>query len=220
MQDREEAETGKTQDVLHFKPAPVKIVTSPQALKILDDPDYYIIIEILRRKPMTIREIEDAYRLRAADHETVEAKSYNTIYRYLKAFEKEDLVVAAGKRIEFGKTASETLFSRTAKLFHYGCKPELSKETLDFTNRIVEGVMLIHGGIEESENCLREVVIEINRTLTDEISRLVEGNNEEKLDKLMSGDWGNMVKSLDYIAFFGIILNRPELIVKLQGCFK
>jgi DNA-binding transcriptional ArsR family regulator len=219
MQDGKAAENSKTQDVLHFKPTPVKIINTSQAMKLLDDPDYYIIIEILRKKPMTIREIEEAYSLKAADHETVGAKSYNTIYRYLKALEKEGLVIPAGKRIEFGKTASETLFSRTAKLFHYGCKPEMSDEVSDFINRIVEGLMLVHGRTKKRETCLREVVIEISRAMNDEISQLVEKDDKGKLDELMSGDWGTMVKSLDYIAFFGIILNHPDLLEKLQGCF-
>lgn len=219
MQDGKSAENSETQDVLHFTPIPVKIINTSQAIGLLEDPDYYIIIEILRKKPMTIREIEDAYNLKATDHETVGSKSYNTIYRYLKALEKADLVISAGKRIEFGKTASETLFSRTAKLFHYGCKPEISKDVLDFTNRIVGGLLLTYGGNKTREKCLREVVTEIASVMTDEITRLVEKDDKGKLDDLMSGEWGNVVKALDYIAFFGVILNHPDLVEKFQNCF-
>jgi hypothetical protein len=219
MQDGKAAENSKTQDVLHFTPTSVKIVDAPQAVRLLEDPDYYIIVEILRKRPMTIREIEDAYKLRASDHETVAPKSYNTIYRYLKALEKEGLVTPGGKRIEIGKTASETLFSRTAKLFHYGCFPEMTEEGLDFTNRILGGLMLVYGGTKETEACLREVVIEISKTMKDEITRLAETDDKGKLDELMSGEWENMIKTLDYIAFFGVILNHPDLVKKLQNCF-
>jgi DNA-binding transcriptional ArsR family regulator len=219
MQDSKAAENGKTQDVLHYTPTPVKIVNTPEAIRLLEDPDYYIIIEILRKRPMTIREIEDAYRLRAADHESVGTKSYNTIYRYLKALEKAGLVIPAGKRIEFGKTASETLFSRTAKLFHYGCKPEMSKETLDFTNRIVGGLLLAYGESKGRETCVREAVMEITSKMTDEITLLAEKDDKGKIDKLMSGEWGNVIKALDFIAFFGVVLSHPELLEKLQDCF-
>lgn len=219
MADGTTPEDSKTQDVLHFTPALVKIVDSPQAIRLLEDPDYYIIIEILRKRPKTIREIEETYKIRAADHETVEPKSYNTIYRYLKALEKEGLVIAGGKRVEFGKTAAETLFSRTAKLFHYGCPPDMSKEGIEFTNRILGGLMLVYGGSKETESCLRQVVNEISITMKDEITKLAEADDKGKLDELLSGEWENMIKTLDYIAFFGVILNHPELVKKLQDCF-
>jgi len=212
-------ENSKTQDVLHFTPTSLKIIDSPQAIRLLEDPDYYIIIEILRKRPMTIREIEDAYKLKAADHETVESKSYNTIYRYLKALENVGLVIPAGKRVEFGKTASETLFSRTAKLFHYGYLPDFSEDNLDFTNRTLEGLMLVYGGDQKTETCLHKVIIEISKALSDEIARLAEKNEDGKLNDLMSGEWEKVVKAIDYIAFFGIILNHPELVKNLQDCF-
>ncbi|MHA2424509.1 MAG: winged helix-turn-helix domain-containing protein [Candidatus Thorarchaeota archaeon] len=219
MPDGTTPEDSKTQDVLNFTPELVKIVDSPQAIRLLEDPDYYIIIEILRKRPMTIREIEDAYKLRAADHETVEPKSYNTIYRYIKALEKEDLVISGGKRVEFGKTTAETLFSRTAKLFHFGCPPDMSKEGIEFTNRVLGGLMLVHGGSKETESCLRNVINEINITMKDEITKLAESDDKGKLDELLSGDWENMIKSLDYIAFLAVVLNHPELVKKLQDCF-
>lgn len=218
MQDGKASENSKTKDVLHFTPTSVKIVDKPQEVKLLEDPDYYIIIEILRKGPMTIREIEDAYKLRAADHETVEPKSYNTIYRYIKTLEKTGLVIPGGKRIQIGKTASETLFSRTAKLFHYGCLQEMSEEVLNFTNRILRGLMLLYGGTKETQACLREVVIEIGNTMNEEITRLAETSDKGKLDELISGEWQTMIKTLDYISFFGVILNRPDLVKKLQSC--
>lgn len=219
MAEEATSEGNKTQDVLHFTPELVKIVDSPQAIRLLEDPDYYIIIEILRKRPMTIREIEDAYKLRAADHETVESKSYNTIYRYIKALEKEGLVISSGKRVEFGKTAAETLFSRTAKLFHYGCHFDISKESREFVNRILGGLMLVHGGSKETEKCLRDVVNEFSIALKSEITRLALADDKEKLSELLSGDWEYMIKILDFIAFLGIILNHPELVKKLKDCF-
>jgi len=219
MADQTTSKDNKTQDVLHFTPALVKIVDSPRAVRLLEDPDYYIIIEILRKRPMTIREIEDAYKLRAADHETVESKSYNTIYRYIKALEKEGLVISGGKRIEFGKTAAETLFSRTAKLFHFGSPPDMSKEGREFVDRILRGLILVHGGSKETESCLRGVVNEISVTMNDEITKLAEADDKGKLNELLSGEWEKMIKILDYIAFLGIILNHPELVKKIQGCF-
>ncbi|MHA2359248.1 MAG: winged helix-turn-helix domain-containing protein [Candidatus Thorarchaeota archaeon] len=220
MQDGKAAETSKTQDILQYTPTSLKIVNASCTIRLLEDPDYYIIIEILRKRPMTIREIEEAYNIRAADHETVGAKSYNTIYRYLKALEKAELVIPAGKRIELGKTASETLFSRTAKLFHYGCPTEMSKEAMDFTNRIVGGLMLVYGGSKEREACLRDVVIEITEKMKSEIVRLAETDDKAKLDSLMSGEWENVSKSLEYISFFGIVIHQPKLLKKFKDCFK
>ena len=79
--------------------------------------------------------------------------------------------------------------------------------------------MLVHGGTKETEACLREVVIEISETMKDEITQLAETSDKGKLDELMLGDWEDATKTLDYIAFFGVILNHPDLVKKLQGCF-
>ncbi|MFX1482741.1 MAG: winged helix-turn-helix domain-containing protein [Promethearchaeota archaeon] len=219
MADSTTSEGSKTKDVLHFTPTLVKIVESPQAIRLLEDPDYYIIIEILRKRPMTIREIEDAYKLRAADHETVEPKSYNTIYRYIKALEKEGLVISGGKRVEFGKTAAETLFSRTAKLFHFGCPPDMSKEGREFVSRVIEGLMLVHGESKETETCLHESVTEISIAMKDEITKLASVDDKGKLGEILSGEWEYMIKILDFIAFFEVLLNHPELVKKLKDCF-
>lgn len=213
------SEGNKTQDVLHFTPELVKILDSPQAIRLLEDPDYYIIVEILRKRPMTIREIEDAYKLRASDHETVEPKSYNTIYRYIKALEKEGLVIPGGKRVEFGKTAAETLFSRTAKLFHFGCPPDMTEEGREFVDRVLGGLMLLYGGSKVTESCLRETINEISVTMKDEITKLAQVDHKVKLDEILAGEWGIMIKTLDYIAFLSIILNHPELVKKLKDCF-
>ncbi|MHA2423634.1 MAG: winged helix-turn-helix domain-containing protein [Candidatus Thorarchaeota archaeon] len=209
-------------DVINFEPVPIMIVKDFDAMKLLEDPSYYIIVEILRSRPMTILEIEQAYSSRALEHMQVSAKSYNTIYRYLKALEKAELVVAAGKRVAFGKTASETLFGRTARLFTYsgveGSWAE-SEKGQDFTEKVITGLKVVYTKDRLNEKCFREFLLKYIDSIKEEMERLVEEGTEDVLHQITSGEWEKMSKALDYIAIFSIFLNRPKLLKELRDCY-
>lgn len=208
-------------DVITFQPVPIRIVEDYEAVKLLEDPNYYIILEILRSGPMTILEIEKAYISRSREHKRVSRKSYNTIYRYLKALEKSGLVIAAGKRVAIGKTASETLFARTARLFHYSGLEESwskSEDVKEITDRVIEGLKIVHKE-SLSDKCLRDFFSEYIDAIHEQMELLIEEGPEEVLYDITTGDWEKMSKTLDYIAIFGLLLNRPQLFDKLRDCF-
>jgi DNA-binding transcriptional ArsR family regulator len=211
------------QDVLHFEPAPIMIVKDMKAIKLLEDPSYYLIVKVLRMGPMTIKEIETAYNNAAARSDIFESKSYNTIYRYLKTLEEANLVTAAGKRVAFGKTASETLFSRTAKMFHYGITipySDMGADSQRVADHIVKAMKYIYDGYELSEGCLRDYMNEFSDAITHQIESLIERADEKTLQTIAIGEFEEMLKVLDYVGIFGIILNQPDVFQKLTKCFK
>lgn len=213
----------REQDVLHFEPAPIMIVKDMKAIKLLEDPSYYLIVKVLRMGPMTIKEIETAYNNAAARSDLYEPKSYNTIYRYLKTLEEANLITSAGKRVEFGKTASETLFSRTAKMFHYGITmpyADMAGDSKRIVDHVVNAMKHVYDGHELSENCLRKYMDEFWEATTVEIEKLVERADEKTLQTIAIGEFEEMLKVLDYVGMFGIILNQPEILDKLVKCFK
>ena len=126
-------------DIITYEPLGLKIVDDEKGLQTLKDPNLYPIVAILREKPMTVKEIEIAYSEEAKKHDTHEPKSDKTIYRYLKTLEDAGLVTPAGQRVVIGKTATETLFSRTAHIFLTTVEKSKwwdSKEGLEFVKKI------------------------------------------------------------------------------------
>ena len=101
-----------------FQPEIVKIVCEEDKLALLKDPKYVPIIKMLRKRPMTVKEIEAEYNQGFEDES--DKKSDKTLYRYLKELENAALVIPTGQRVVIGRTATETLYGRTAKIFYLG----------------------------------------------------------------------------------------------------
>ena len=116
-------------DIITFEQQPVLIIGNEEKIdykdaktgekksvlkaSLLGDPLYSPILTALKKGPLTVRELEKAYEKLAN-----EPKSDKTLYRYLKFLEKAGLVAPAGQRVTVGKTATEALYARTAKLFY------------------------------------------------------------------------------------------------------
>ncbi len=91
-------------------PDPEKLIRNElKTLEILKDQNHYPILKILKKEPMTVKELENAY-----EEETSKRKSNKTIYRYLKTLEDANLVIPAGQLVITGKTATETIYARSA----------------------------------------------------------------------------------------------------------
>ena len=102
--------------VLVKKPSFLKIIRSEKTIGILKDQNHYPILKILKKAPdgKTVKELEEAY-----EKETGKKKSNKTIYRYLKTLEEAELVISAGQLVVSGKTATETIYARSAIAFFF-----------------------------------------------------------------------------------------------------
>ncbi|MHA1954105.1 MAG: hypothetical protein ACW96U_09205 [Candidatus Heimdallarchaeaceae archaeon] len=121
------------QDIITFEMETVKIVTDPKAVETLYNPLYGPIIVALREGPLTVKELDERYEKylkkiiekkgikdpkKIKEELAKKKRSDKSLYRYLKILEEHGLVAQAGKRVEMGKVTTETLFSRTARLFY------------------------------------------------------------------------------------------------------
>ena len=211
------------QDVITFKPERIKILRDSKVLKTLYDMNHYPIISVLRKGPMTVKEIEDAYAKEAHKNEELEAKSDKTIYRYLKVLEKANLVVPAGQRVVLGKTATETLFSRTAEVFlaHDTEKDHWQTEKGKTMAKTL-AIMLAKsfGNRKPNLACVQKFMGEYDKESMELITSMIETADDELLDEFTSVEWKAKNKVLMYLGFLTVVLNKPELLAKLQKCFK
>ncbi|MFW9830968.1 MAG: hypothetical protein ACFFD8_04275 [Candidatus Thorarchaeota archaeon] len=211
------------QDVITFKPERIKVIYDKKINQILYDPNHSPIIRALRKGPMTVREIEEAYSKEAKNSDELEAKSDKTIYRYLKVLEKANLVVPAGQRVVIGKTATETLFSRTAEVFmsgqteaeYWSC--ESGKDLVEKMARMLSRML---NDRKANVDCIIKFMNEFDILGNKSIVGLVEEADEEMIDLITSIDWAYKDKILNYVSMFGVALKNPEIFKKLETCFK
>jgi len=210
------------QDVLSFKPTPMKIVRDVKTAKILKDPLYFPIIKALRKGPMTVRELEAAYNVLAADSGTHEPKSDKTIYRYLKVLEDAQLVVPAGQRVVMGKTATETLFARVARAFLIQApetKPADKEKGRRMVQRIGKLLGVVYGNREPDLACCEKFFDEVEKESKALSEQLLASADEETLELATSGEWEEIDEILGMVTIFGLLLKRPELLGELDRCF-
>ena len=172
---------------------------------------------------MTRRDIVDAYNEAALDNDNVKPKSEITIFRYLKTLEKAGLVMKAGRRVVFGKTASEILFTRTADIFMHRVFTEAywnSKLGQVFMNRVLKSFQKIYGDRKLDEDCFKRFLIEYENAKDKETERLIKDADEETIQTIVEGDWWEIDQIFGYMGMFGIFLNQPKLVDSLRACFK
>lgn len=213
----------ESQDVINFKPERIKIIREKAVMDALYDPNHYPIIKALRKGPMTVREIEEAYKKEAKTNEELDAKSDKTIYRYLKVLEKANLVVPAGQRVVLGKTATETLFARTAEAFlmHSEEKDHWESESGKLFSKTL-GKMLgkAFGDRTPDFECFKKFMQEYEKEMNNQTIAVMESADDELLDLFASIEWKTKNKVLIYAGCLTIALNEPKLFEKLQKCFK
>ena len=102
----------ETEDFLSYKPKPLQYLTKEE-MKVVGD--HYIIMQALRKKCMTAKDIHRLYYEK-------EKKEYGytikTIYRYIEKLEKVGLIKEAGYRVTKGTRLCEKLYCRSANLFY------------------------------------------------------------------------------------------------------
>ena len=213
----------KSHDAITFTPERIKIIRDKDVIKTLYDPNHGPIIRALRKGPMTVRELEEAYKQEAKTKEDLEAKTDKTIYRYLKELKDASLVVEAGKRVKIGKTATESLFSRTAEAFivhaidekHWDCdEGKVLCKTV--------GLMLAKSMGEKTldENCLQQFMINLDKEVNTQMVSVLEGADETLLDLFASIDWKHKDKVLSLFGTLSAVIHKPKLIEELKSCYK
>ncbi|MHA2250914.1 MAG: winged helix-turn-helix domain-containing protein [Candidatus Kariarchaeaceae archaeon] len=210
-------ETNTYQDIINYEPQLLKAIHDDEISKIISDSIYAPIITILRKGPMTVKEIEEAYN-RVADA----PKSDKTIYRYLKELEKAELVVPAGQRVVLGKTATETLFSRTARAFYIQMNIIdfwLTENGKNLAHAIGKLLTPLFDNVEPDPLKLQSF---FHRLLVENMNYVE--NLTERVDadvwKLMNNlDWRKFTNFFDLGGLLAVFIKKPEFLAELKQIF-
>jgi len=98
------------EDYITHEPEPFMIIEDKKQLKAYNDPKLVILLDLLRKGPMPIRDIKFEYNKQISKN-----KSEITIYNYLKLLQDVGLVMVSGQRLVRGSTATTLLYSRKAQ---------------------------------------------------------------------------------------------------------
>ena len=183
---------------------------------LLNDPLYSPILVALKEGPMTVRDLEKRYAELAA-----EAKSDKTLYRYLKFLEKAGLVVPAGQRVTVGKTATEALYARTAKLFYSSFAANDLWEC-SFCNTVLDKAAKILSLREDLPNqnksCVKKLMTSVDGYIFDEVSKFFEDYSEEIAVITKESNPYEMQRITDVLSTI-LLLQKPKIYEKqLEEC--
>lgn len=211
------------EDIVRFEPKPLLLITNDEANQLLWDFSHSALVRILRQGPMTLKEIEKEYSEIAKKEELIDQKSDTTLYRYVKALESAGLITQAGKRVYFGKNATEILYARTARVFQNQALHTSyweSERGRTFYDRMYAAISNIYDGYEADKECLRNYILKFERAKETEFEKLLPKLDEDELDAITGGDWWEIEQTLRYSSLFALLLNRPEFLDGLRKCFR
>jgi hypothetical protein len=215
--------TDDYEDIVKFEPTAIKLVYEDDANALLWDLSHSLIVRILRQGPKTLREIVVKYNEAANEDDTLDEKSDTTIYRYVKALEDVSLVTQAGRRVYLGKTTTEILYARTAKVFEPKALP-LSYWQSDrgraLFHRVFSAISKISPDQKVMKKCLSDYILKFERAKEREVKAMLDRIDDESLELITGGDWWEISQTLNYTGIFGVILNQPKILEELLNCFK
>lgn len=189
----------------------VMIVTESKQKEILYDDIFVPILIALREGPMTVKELDKKYEnllkttirkegfkdpKKIKEEIDKRKRSGKSLYRYLKILEENKLVVQAGKRVDMTKSKTETLFSRTAKLFYIPSSNAcVSDESL--MKKVFEFVALTekipNNKYEEFSKLLSKIMnfkrkrfTEVFKQKPEEIAKIFTDINFDEMDQILS----------------------------------
>lgn len=217
-------EPGEYEDVINFVPAPLLNIERWEVFEIHANRDYYPIMNILLQGPKTVRELTAAYAKWCKERGSPKPKSDKTIYRYLKNLGKHGLVVPAGKRVAFGKTATETLYARSADFIRYqDFPPHLwESRTADrFVEGAATGLEWVFGEFKINRERFKNFLIEFEDTIESYIHDFIIGATKEEHESVRAVEEHYFIDTaLKYMGIFSIILKHPEIVEKLRDSMK
>ena len=214
------SQQSKIQDVVNYKPAVLKVISDEETLKALKDPNLEKIITILRKKPKTVQEITAEYNQMAEMCHMTEPKTNKTIYRYLKTLEEFRLVVPAGQRVVIGKTATETLYIRTARFFQRKDIDWMSEKGNEWAHRFatILGYMLGSSTQEISIECIQKFFKQWNETKLNTLEGFAKTASDDILELITEGEWEELIHFMDWVYIFGTLMEQPKLLEELHTC--
>ncbi len=212
----------KYQDIIDYKSTVLKVISDEETLKILSDNNYEKVMRILRKKPMTVQEITEAFNELAKTCSFTDQKSDKSIYRYLKVLEERGMVATAGQRVVMGKTATEKLYTRTARIFQRKDIDWMSEGGEQWVKRFIllMGYMIDTDGQESSIRCIQEFFKKQSEAKMVALENLAQSASDDIVKQIVEGEWEELLAFIDWVYIFGTLMNQPDLLEQLGDCLK
>lgn len=204
--------------VIHSKPEFMKLISDDKIIEIISDKNHHPILKILKKEPMTVKELEVAY-----EEETGKKKSNKTIYRYLKTLEDNGLVMSAGQLVITGKTATESIYARTARAFFLIGKGKSCYEGAK-GDKVAQGIGFILSPLYDNKKAnsekLKQIIQEYEDTQLKQIEKFSENVGDEILDIIEDVDFKVIQQILEFSTLFAGLKANPGLMDRVEACFK
>jgi len=193
------------------------IIKDEETYRLLSDNKYGPIFEALNTGPLTIKELVTAYNSIADT-----PRKQTSIYNYLMDLVNKDLILKAGQRIISGKTATEVLYSRRAKLYYSSVMTEeywntgQSKEIISKVNQLLTVYTLSEGLSDEN---LTSLFHKIFSNFHNEVGTLFE-EHSERIDEIVTPLSFSQLSRITYVLnMLMMVLTRENYQEELRKCF-
>ena len=224
-------------DVINYQEEGVLVIKDPKRTKMVRDDNYYSVLWALREGPLTVKEISKRYKRyvnlkvekmnlvgEERDKKIAEmCRSDKTIYRYIKDLLEAGLVAKAGQRVVLGKTITENLFSRTARVYLIEDTKEgwwKSDESINILERSARILSLVKHIPPPSLDCLAEIMDEIYSVNNSTIIEWMEEHHDEITPIFLEGSFKDNDKVLAVLKTMSLLLNAEYFEKKTKKCLQ
>ncbi len=211
-------ETAKISRVLSYKPEFMKFIWDDNTMKILKDQNHYPILKILRNEPLTVKELVIAYA-----EDTGKEKSNKTIYRYLKTFEEAGLIIPAGQLVVTGKTATETIYGRSARAFFLAGNKFIGNKESGISAPVSLALGKLLSPLFENKSAnvekLMTLMNDYSKQSIMELENLANLVGDDMMELIADYDLKEISTILEFTLMFSYFKANPETIKRLADCY-
>ncbi len=186
--------------------------------KVLNEDKISSLIKKAKFSKEDVKLIRDVLLLYKLDHHK---KSDKTIYRYINELTQAGLLIKAGQRVITGKTATETLYARRAKIFllrqqaHDTWKCNECRSTLEKVGALIGLSKNIDTPAVDN---LEKLMSKIDMFHEDEQIRMFEQNEKEVLKIIKDCSFKETSHILDTHKIIYLLMNYQEFKEELEDC--
>jgi TATA-box binding protein (TBP) (component of TFIID and TFIIIB) len=224
----------QSKDVIFHHQALFVEITDEETVKLFQNKNLMSILSLLREeKHLTFREIEirldDKYRKEfEGKKDEYKSKSSKSIYRYLKDLENANLIVQSGKRVKSvtgKKIKSETLYSRTAKIFFpkSAMKPDFDKDKYcdsKFDQAIEIFLSRFLNKELKSSEALHDVLHNLEVAQVEHAISNIKNADEEFANIVSQLEWKHVNSFIKTIGLLALFCDDKDWSAELQSCFE
>jgi len=210
----------KTQDVITYDQKLFATIDAKESVELLYDPNYRLLIDCIRFKPLTVEEIMKKYEIED------NPKSLMTIYRYIRKLTKLGFIVESGKRIftyADNRNKTVTLYSTVARLFYFTKLEKVSEDATKIREKECTVYSLLLKNLTNSEvkdlDCISKIIGTIYDYGLKNMSEIM-STHEKDLPKYLSDFNTMMINTLMvHIGWMSAILDE-DMREKILKCLE